>query len=56
MIVGLTKNQLPTAKMNRNSGRAIRERIPFSAQSVFTLLIVIQLPSLRVRTIFGFPN
>lgn len=36
MIVGLTKNQqIPTAKMNRNSGRAIREKIPFSAQSIF---------------------
>ena len=36
MIVGLTKNQqIPTAKMNRHSGRSIREKVPFSAQSVF---------------------
>jgi len=36
MIVGLTRNQqIPTSKMNRSSGRVIREKIPFSAQSVF---------------------
>lgn len=36
MIVGLTKNQqIPTSKMNRNSGREVREKIPFSAQAVF---------------------
>lgn len=36
MIVGLTKNQqIPTKEMNRNSGRAVREKIPFSAQAIF---------------------
>ncbi len=36
MIVGLTKNQqIPTSKMNRNSGREVRAKIPFSKQAVF---------------------
>lgn len=36
MIVGLTKNQqIPTSKMNRNSGKEVRAKIPFSKQAVF---------------------
>jgi len=57
MIVGLTKNQqIPTAKMNRNSGRAIRERIPFSAQSVFHPVDRDPVAIIESQNYFRIPN